>query len=136
MKIKNEKPPIYDHILQAGLAPSDGAIYTYGDTIYNPTGQPIPPDLVEHEERHSWQQADDPDSWWGRYLDDAYFRMDQEAEAYADQYNFICKKVLDRNQQYRILSRLSQILASPMYGSVLSAQACLNLIQSKARKIR
>lgn len=145
MKILNELPPIHEAILSAGLNPSATAMYTYGDTIYNPSSQFVPADIIAHEEVHERQQkaldtsegADDgKDIWWSRFLDDQYFRMEQEAEAYAAQYDFMCKKHKDRNQRNRILLHYSRTLASPTYGSVLSGSASRNLIMSKIKTKR
>jgi len=133
MKIKNEKPPIYEDILQAGMAPTDGAIYAYGNTIYNPSGKELPPDLIIHEETHCRQQGDNPDAWWGRYLDDQYFRINQECEAYAYQFKFICNHVKDRNQRDKILHNMAQILSSPTYGSVIGAQTAYKMIKNKSK---
>ena len=92
MKIVNEKPPIFDKIVKAGMSPSlDSTIFTYGDTIYNPSGRPIPDHLIAHEARHFKQQGNDPAAWWDKYLVDKEFRFEQEAEAYANQYKFLCK---------------------------------------------
>ena len=96
MKIIIEKPPIYEAILAHRMTPSEKTIFTYGDTIYNPNNVPISDDLMVHEEVHSKQQnhSDDyAEIWWGRYLVDPCFRIAQEVEAYANQYDFICKKI-------------------------------------------
>jgi len=130
MKIVHEQPPILQAIIDHGLHPHSGTIYTYGDTIYNPNEIELPEHLIIHEETHMKQQGDDPDGWWGRYLIDFAFRMEQEAEAYANQYDFICKSVKDRNRRNLILLDLSNILSSPMYGSVLNLMDAYNLIKS------
>ena len=133
MKILNEKPPIFEEIHAAGMAPTDNAIYAYGDTIYNPGGREIPDHTIAHEETHCRQQGDNPDAWWGRYLDDQYFRIDQEAEAYAVQFKFICQKIKDRNQRDKILHDMARVLSSPTYGSVIGAQAAYSLIKEKTK---
>jgi hypothetical protein len=133
MKILIEYPPIYEDIINAGMQPHGGTIYTYGDTIYNPGRVEIPEYLMIHEEVHSKQQGADPDAWWGRYLIDQYFRTDQEAEAYAKQYDFMCKKIKDRNQRNRLLIDLSKILTSPVYGLQLSASSAMKFIKDKAK---
>lgn len=132
MKILNEKPPIYDAIIQNGMQPHAGVIYTYKDTIYNPSGADIPDHLIVHEETHSRQQGDNPDNWWGRYLTDQYFRIEQESEAYARQFAFICNKVKDRNQRNRILLDLALVLSGPIYGNVISQQNAMKIIKSKS----
>lgn len=135
MKIENSFPPIWDKIIAAGMNPDPAnVVVTYGDTIYNPSGQALPTHLIEHEETHRDQQGNDPDGWWGRYLVDPYFRTEQEAEAYGNQYVFICDKVKDRNHRARILNELASKLSGPTYGKVLSHVAALALIKKKAGK--
>ena len=133
MQIKIEYPPIYEDIISAGMQPHSGTIYTYGDTIYNPGRVEIPEYLMIHEEVHSKQQGADPDAWWGRYLIDQYFRVDQEGEAYAKQYDFMCKKIKDRNQRNRLLIDLSKILASPVYGSCVTTSGAMEIIRKKSK---
>lgn len=131
MQILNERPPIYDAILANGMHPHDGVIYAYGDIIYNPSGIAISQDLIEHEQTHSKQQGNDPDAWWGRYLIDPYFRIEQEAEAYAIQYKFLCTAIKDRNQRFRILMSIASILSGPLYGSVIKRDAAFRIVKSK-----
>ena len=134
MKIKkNEKPPIYDQIVQAGMNPSLNAIYTYGDTIYVPSGREVPDDIIAHEETHCDQQGADPDAWWSRYLDDPYFRIQQETEAYAVQYDFICETTKDRNWRDKILRRMATVLSGPTYGNVIGSQSAYSMIKNKAK---
>lgn len=133
MQIKNEKPPILDKILAAGMHPNlESTIFTYGDTIYNPSGRPIPDYLLAHEATHFKQQID-PAAWWDQYLKDKEFRFDQEAEAYANQYKFMCKKVKDRNMRFRILYELAGALSGPTYGNMTTQSEALNIIKQKAK---
>ena len=133
MKILKENPPVYQKILDSGMRPHSGVIYTYSDTIYNPSGIDIPDYLMRHEETHSRQQGDEPDKWWMRYLRDQYFRIEQEAEAYAAEYDFICQFRKDRNQRSRILMQLATSLAGPIYGSVIGTLEAYKIIQDKAK---
>lgn len=133
MKIINENPPNLEMIIGAGMKPTTGTIYTYGDTIYVPNGSTsLPDDLIEHERVHSIQQGSDPDAWWTRFINDQYFRIDQESEAYGYQYNFLCKKFKDRNKRNLILLDLSRLLSSPIYGSVVNQSDARRLILNKS----
>ena len=132
MKIVNERPPIYDSIISAGMNPSPTVIYTYGDTIYNPGGGDLADHTIEHEETHCDQQGSDPDGWWSRYLVDAYFRTEQEAEAYGRQYAYICATVTDRNRRHKVLFDLARILSGPIYGSVIGHTAAMKMIKEKS----
>ena len=136
MKILNDYPPNHEDILAHGMNPSSRVVYTYGDTIYNPSGAVIPEDVIRHEEVHFKQQGDNPDAWWQRYLMDALFRVGQESEAYATQYDFICTYVKDRNKRLKVLLDLSRILSSPIYGVTLSPNDCFLLIKNKIKTKR
>ncbi len=133
MKILIENPPVYDSIIDHGMRPNERTVYTYGDTLYNPNNLIIPDDLMRHEETHSEQQGNDPDAWWGRYLIDPYFRISQEVEAYANQYDFMCQKIKDRNQRSKILLNISQILSSPVYGNMIGQSDAYQIIKNKAK---
>lgn len=133
MEVLREHPPIYEDIINAGMHPSAGTIFTYGDTIYNPHGVNIPEYLLVHEEVHSKQQGEDPNGWWSRYLDDQYFRIDQETEAYAKQYDFMCKTIKDRNQRNDILIDIARILSSSLYGEVISTSGAITELKKKIK---
>lgn len=135
-KIKHELPPIWDRVLAKGLKPNpEYVVFTYGDTIYIPGGKPMPDHLIEHECTHVEQQKEYPggrDAWWDRYISDGLFRIQQEVEAYASQYRFICAKVKDRNHQNSWLLGLARDLSSPMYGSVVGPNGAYRMIKEKA----
>jgi len=138
MKILREKPPIYDNLIKAGLRFNpETTIFTYGDTIYNPTKvEELPDNLIAHEETHSKQQLNTeggPDAWWERYIGDQYFRIDQEAEAYGRQYEFICRTMKDRNRRCKVLWDLAFILASPTYGSVIDTSDARRMIEKRSK---
>jgi len=134
MKVVKRKPPIYKKIIAAGMKPTKFAYYTYGDKIYNPSGQDLPDYIIVHEEVHMKQQEEigGPEIWWDRYIRDQYFRIEQEVAAYAVQYRFFCKSVKDREKRHKFLSELAWILASPTYGSVITTAAAHDMIKKKA----
>ena len=138
MKILIEKPPMLDMILQHGMNPViDKTCFTYGDVLYNPGNLSVPADMMAHEETHRLQQGENPDGWWSRYLSDQWFRIDQECEAFAVQYVYFGQHVShDRNVRARFLFRLSLMLASPTYGSVITSTAAQRMIQAVAGKVK
>jgi hypothetical protein len=126
MKIKNEMPPMWNSLAQAFKINPMHAIFTYGDTIYNPSGIDLDarPDLIAHEEVHEKQQTADgmtPELWWGKFLRDPKFRMEQEAAGYAAQYAFICNhpdkrhRASGREQRFKVRWQLAGSLAGPLY---------------------
>lgn len=136
MKIEKSLPPksIWERVKNAGMTPNEQTVlFTYGDTLYNPGGQLIPDYLIEHEETHCKQQGDNPDLWWERYLTEPYFRLSQETEAYANQYDFLCRVIKDKNQQFRLLLEISKTLASPLYGNLIDRSIARKMIKEKSK---
>lgn len=134
MKIVHGYPPVWKQVLAANMSPNpEKVIFTYGDIIYVPSGQEVPDHLLEHERTHSEQQGDDPKGWWEKYLHDKDFRLNQEVEAYAMQYDFICLRVKDRNQRHRVLLDLAGIFSSATYGAVVGRTDAMNMIKSAAK---
>lgn len=138
MNLSNTKPPCYDEanaffeLEKLKL----GTIFTYGDTLYNPDNLEIAQDLIVHESVHAEQQGHDDTVaklWWQRYLADPDFRLDQEAEAYAAQYDYLCTLHKDKNARYRILLRLTKMLAGPMYKLEMSTADVMTKIREKSK---
>lgn len=122
-KILNEKPPVFEAVCAAFDIYPINAVFTYGDTIYNPGGIPLSDDLVEHEKVHIKQQSGTTDGaalWWGKYLRNPEFRIEQEARAYGRQYAFICESCKDKNLRNRILLGLSLTLSGKLYDKGVS----------------
>ena len=60
-------------------------IFTYGDMIY--CNQELSIGLCAHELTHVFQQLKmGKEKWWEQYLKDDKFRLEQEVEAYRQQY--------------------------------------------------
>lgn len=135
MEIKNEYPPNYE-LIKLALNPPPHTVFCYGETIYNPSGREIPPDLEHHEAVHSRQQAGYPDAWWAKYLTDADFRLSQELEAYGEQYLF-AKELIEAQaeeaaKQGKVLSAgktrllkwalegMASALSSETYGTLIT----------------
>lgn len=129
MKIEVGYPPNFKEI-SAVLAPSLRAIFTWGNIIYNPSGTHVTKDLIAHEEVHERQQGGLPHVWWERYLIDSQFRLQEETEAYARQYQYICSQNTNRNYQFQVLQALAMILASPMYGNLTTIEEAMRLIKA------
>lgn len=120
IKVSNNYPPNIEAIRQTfGAAAIRQAIFTYGTTVYIPTRVPMAAHLVAHEETHVLQQGNDPAAWWDRYLVDPEFRLQQELEAYRNQYEFIVQHH-DRKFRRAALQKIAKDLASAMYGHLLT----------------
>lgn len=129
MKIIHENPPFIDEARNVFRLPA-GAIFTFGDMIYNPSKNPIDEPLMMHEAVHSRQQGDKPQEWWQRYLVDKDFRLSQELPAY--QVQFHAYKKLDKNRErvHRFAMRLARDLSSDQYGNIISFNGAYQAIKS------
>lgn len=128
MKIINDWPPNILEIQKvfnlAGLNP----VFTYGDELYNPTGDPISQDLMVHEQTHQAQQETiGRDQWWAMYLENSTFRLTQEVEAYKNQWHYL-KSVLNRKGRLGALNFLAEALSSKMYGNIINKKQAKELI--------
>lgn len=120
MRQSTDYPPNYREILDAIPAVlNTKPIFCYGDTIYNPHGREITPDLELHEAVHTRQQGASPEAWWSRYLSDADFRLAQELEAYGEQFALVKRHMRGRLRDYA-LNSMAQALSGATYGHLLS----------------
>lgn len=134
VEILNERPPIYEQVLSSGLAFNPNSVlFAYDGKIWNPSGEELATHLIAHESVHLKQQEEfgGTDEWWGRYLIDPLFRIDQEVEAYATQYAFICGYVKDRNQRSRVLTDLARYLSGPMYGNAITLAGAKKMMRAQ-----
>lgn len=114
-------PPNIEAI-RAVLPVTEGNIFAYDHTIYNPGNGYLGPELMAHEEVHFGQQDDiGVEVWWQRFLDDPEFRLEQEIPAHKAEYDQFCRLNKDRNHRSRFLTILSKRLAAPMYGGIITA---------------
>ena len=120
MKIKYEYPPNIEEI-RANFQLHKGIIFTYGDTLYIPDRGKIDEALIKHEETHTRQQGDTPDEWWQRYFIDKEFRIEQETEAYRNQYKYALENYNRQKRKY-LLKVISEDLSSAMYGNVMTKE--------------
>lgn len=138
MKISQEKPPCYDAANELFKLEelNMGTIFTYGDTLYNPSNVVLTQDLLVHEEIHSHQQENNDTVaklWWQRYVTDPAFRVEQEAAAYGAQWVYLCRQSRDRNKRAQILHTLAGQFASPMYGRTVTHTTAMRLIREHAK---
>jgi len=123
--IINERPPNFEQIRTAFPdADKPGVIFAFGD-IYNPSGAPIPPALIAHEEVHitrqkalgphagSVTQWSGPELWWQKYIEDTEFRYHEELLAHAAE--FKAQRYNDRNASARLLTATALRLVAPLY---------------------
>jgi len=126
-------PPNYDQICEAidGVKGNEGIVFTYGDTVYSPSGIALAEHVRRHEAVHVEQQTKmGKDEWWAEYLKNPQFRLEQELEAYKVQYRWIQRT---RNYKYisETLDGIAADLAGPMYGNILDFDTAKKAISKK-----
>lgn len=120
-KIVLKYPPNYADIKDY-LNPPVESIYVYDNVIYNPSERQIFEDEEIHEQVHFKQQGKQPKMWWNKYLRDKDFRLSQELEAYATQYQFLKKVTLARHLK-EALQEMAHALANDYGLDITYAEA-------------
>ena len=129
MIVLNDRPPNYNAINAEFHVERKKVIFCYGDTIYNPMGIMVGPDLIAHETTHSRQQGDNPADWWARYIKDRSFRLWEEAEAHHNEYQYWATELRDREQLNRHLHAIAMKLAAPLYGRLVTFDKALGYVK-------
>lgn len=134
------KPPVFDMVAQAFQINPINALFTYGNKIYNPGDMDIPEYLIVHEKVHMQQQDFSEQGavmWWGKFLRDPEFRLDQEAQAYGKQYGYMCatmKQFAGIYARLKLRSDLARILAGPLYNFCTSHGEAMGLINKYSKQ--
>jgi hypothetical protein len=128
VKIIVDRPPNYAAIVAAFpfVATHPAVYFCWGSAIYSPSGHPLTPSLIAHEEVHSKQQDGRPQDWWDKYLVDPKFRFDQELEAHRIEYQWFGAE--PRNRRRIHLRGIARRLASPLYGGLTTVHQAKRLI--------
>lgn len=126
-KIVLKYPPNYADIKDY-LNPPVESIYAYDNVIYNPSERQIYEDEEIHEQVHFKQQGKQTKIWWNKYLRDKDFRLSQELEAYATQFQFLKKVTLAKDLK-EALREMAHALAND-YGLDIEYGRAEKLIKS------
>jgi hypothetical protein len=131
MRVLRAFPPNFTHIAKVFpfIRGKQGILYAYGDTLYNPSGVPVTPWIAAHEAIHmARQKAQGVTDWWGSYLTNPTFRLDEEVLAHrAEWATFKLTKYSD-NQKARYLTQMAERLSSPLYGGLVLEHEAMALI--------
>lgn len=132
MKIVNALPPNIAAIeaVFGEACRQPGVFFCYGDTIFNPTGESIPEQLIRHEEVHSRRQGNFPEIWWAQYLTDTAFRYQEELVAHQAEYQDIRMRTT-KGERKRYLNAIAKRLSSELYGHVVTFEAAKRAIKRK-----
>lgn len=127
MNIIVARPPNFDQILAVmPSADEHGVIFAWGNSIYNPSGVALPPELVAHEAVHRARQGLTEVSirrWWEFYLSSPEFRLEEEIPAHRAEYQKFCRRFKDRNLRPAMLDKLAERLSGSLYGGLISFKA-------------
>ena len=121
-------PPNIDAIREV-FSPPAGAIYTYGDTIYNPGDVEISKALLAHEGVHAKRQTD-PEAWWDQYMKDVGFRLNEELLAHQAEYREIKRGHPDRNIRVGYLHGIARRLSGKLYNNMIDYNSALDWIEN------
>lgn len=128
-----DRPPCFDSVCAAFNMMPKYAVFSYGDKVYSPDVENLPDHLIEHEKVHLRQQGHSEEGaalWWGKFLRDPQFRIDQEIEAYARQYQYFCSKVTDREKVAKFVWSLAQSMSGPLYDNCISHYEAMQRIKN------
>lgn len=131
--VLNERPPVFDSVCAAFNIIPRGAVFSYGDRVYSPDHATLPDHLIAHEMVHLRQQEYTEEGailWWGKFLRDPEFRLSQEIEAYAHQYQYFKSRVADRNAPVKFLWALAQSMSGPLYNNCISHYEAMQRIKN------
>ena len=128
MKIIKAYPPMIDKIDAAFNVKGKAIFYAWGDTIYNPKGVGIPPELLAHEHAHGERQLPDIEGWWHQYIYDPEFRLAEELIAHAAEYRYVMEHG-NRQLRRKVLKSVTARISSPMYGRMISQKQAKHVIQ-------
>lgn len=123
-------PPNYGEIISRipAVRKNPYIVFTYGGTIYNPSGTPLDEAFLAHENTHvEEQRVVGAEAWWERYLDQPEYRLEQELLAYQVQYKYAVQNY-SRADRRRLLAHISKDLSGAMYGKLITRQEASDLI--------
>ena len=122
MRILIERPPMWEQIDKAFGIGKQPVIFCWGQFIYNPNGGKVTRELHAHEEIHSARQGPFEEgikAWWGRYLIDPAFRLEEELPAHRAEYRAFCKRHASSTARQRYLTMVAERLCGPLYGNLI-----------------
>lgn len=136
LRIINEYPPNIADIQKVfPLAMRKrGVVFSYGDAIYNPSGEKIPLCIVEHEWVHCQRQQVHEGGvagWWKQYLEDPQFRLMEELLAHRAEYRSLIKTAPNRKLRRASLKIVAQKLAAPLYGGLINSKTAESWISEE-----
>lgn len=130
--VVNDYPPVYAECVRAfDLKPDQPVLFAWGETIYNPTGCTITPELFAHEAVHGARQMEQGvEAWWKSYLADARFRVFEESLAHVAEYAAYVRRHANRRKRTAMLEAIAQRLCGPLYGNLLTFNQAVQIVRA------
>lgn len=128
MNRTNSKPKIYKKLHRKfGVQWDDGIIIAYGENIH--CKYKVSRHKYVHEKVHCKQQLKyGIDRWWGKYIKDKKFRLEQELEAYRKEKDYIESNIRDINLKKEMMDSILNDISSSIYGDIISYEEAKQLI--------
>ena len=127
IEIDHTIPPIFYECEKHFGVKWENIIITYYPKIH--AAKNISDIKLAHELTHITQQKDlGAKEWWALYFQDKDFRFKQELEAYRQEVAYVIENVGDRNERYRIITRIAKDLSGSMYGNLVSFDEARKLL--------
>lgn len=132
MKVVCARPPRFEELDAVFHIAGKPIIFAFGDTIYNPCGVSITPELQAHEGVHGQRQLEiyGLDYWWDCYIANPQFRLAEEIPAHQAEYRTFCERNRLRNARRIYLRDLAQRLSSPLYGRLIKTEEARRVIKT------
>lgn len=135
MTVSHEYPPNFDVIASVlPQARKPGVLFTYGNTIHNPSGRPLSSALLAHEETHARQQQGGPGMWWRLYLTSIIYRYEQEREAHVAEYRAVLEGENNRNNRRAMFMIIATRLSGPLYGHMITLADAKKMLKHEGKK--
>jgi len=135
MKIVRGYPPNFKQIAAAFPdAKGKGVIFTYGDTVYNPTGPSLSRGLQAHEAVHVERQLafeGGAAAWWTNYIAEPHFRFTEEFQAHLAEFKAWRPNRI-AGSRAGALHQIALRLSGPLYGRVMDYGSASRLILEAA----
>lgn len=140
MRVLKEVPPNLERIAKVLPAALGRAVmFCYGDVIYNPSGFPIVPWLIEHEKVHSIRQGDTSagiEDWWDQYVVNKSFRFQEELPAHIVEFAAFKSNTKGDSKRKQELRRIAQRLAGPLYSVGMTPAEARRAIMEGKQNVR
>lgn len=126
MKIVKAFPPNFPELKRVfKLRGRPGIVYSYGDTIYAPSGTNLPSWIIAHEGAHgARQRAIGVEKWWWEYVYSVPFRLGEEIIGHRAE----LRKYKEYFSRDNMAATIAGKLSGSLYGNIISYNDALKEI--------